>query len=555
MPRIDAFEEDRQAVLEDLGRGEFDYLEVASRVTEARFFRFLLEQGDLKALARTYPTPRKKEEVPLWLYLAKQITLRLHGQHAYATLPYVLHCGGLRDALGPGQVSLTDTEDGQRRLRCEGYNAKNVYERKTPCDPDFVRKLAKDTQAPELMAWFDRDVAAYLHAQGAFDEEGVFVIDGSYLFVPDNPHYEDSDLLRFDGHNHPVSKKEYEELSPAEREKTAWRRCYRGVFLLHLAASAHVFCGLRLLPGRESEVSWLRRLVDGFVAAAGQGVIKLLIFDRGFIDGATISHLKIDHGIDSLFPLKAGMLDWADARRLAEVDGEPWETWTPPAPPSRPEPADRPEVVRRRERARQRTLEELRRESGVEPVTIERVELKQIRDMRLWETLQVPLHVVLLREHRSDGSVSEWALGTTDPALDARGTWRRYAQRTAIEERHRQLKCFWDLTAFRSRAFSLVTAQVVYVLLAYSLIQLFLAKLDRGELNEQTRQRLLGELSFEDDMLVLYSRNRVAYLTPLAYQEALLSLKPGAQRRVLARTRALRERQLLGSELPRRPGI
>ena len=86
MADLNAFENDREAVLADLRRGEFDYVEVASRVTEARLFRYLLDQGKLEQLARTYPTPRKKEEVPLWLYLASQLTLRLHGQHAKRVL-------------------------------------------------------------------------------------------------------------------------------------------------------------------------------------------------------------------------------------------------------------------------------------------------------------------------------------------------------------------------------------------------------------------------------------------------------------------------------------
>ena len=80
MPHLQALEEDRQAVVADFRAGRFDHLEVASRVTEARFFRYLLEEGDLEGLAATYPTPRRKEEVPLWLYLASQITMRLHGQ-------------------------------------------------------------------------------------------------------------------------------------------------------------------------------------------------------------------------------------------------------------------------------------------------------------------------------------------------------------------------------------------------------------------------------------------------------------------------------------------
>jgi len=40
-------------------------------------------------LAETYPTPREKEEVPIWLYLASQISLKLHDA-AYNAFPYVL---------------------------------------------------------------------------------------------------------------------------------------------------------------------------------------------------------------------------------------------------------------------------------------------------------------------------------------------------------------------------------------------------------------------------------------------------------------------------------
>jgi hypothetical protein len=45
----------------------------------------------------------------------------------------------------------------------------------------------------------------------------------------------------------------------------------------------------------------------------------------------------------------------------------------------------------------------------------------------------------------------------------------------------------------------------------------------------------------------------VAYLTPLEHQEALLTLPEDARRRVLAKTRKLRERMLPGVDLPRRP--
>ncbi len=72
---------------------------------------------------------------------------------------------------------------------------------------------------------------------------------------------------------------------------------------------------------------------------------------------------------------------------------------------------------------------------------------------------------------------------------------------------------------------------------------------------KKTRERLMGELRYEDDMVVLYSKNRVAYLTPLQHQEALLSLPERARRKVLAKTKKIRERLLLGTGMPRRPGI
>ena len=100
-----------------------------------------------------------------------------------------------------------------------------------------------------------------------------------------------------------------------------------------------------------------------------------------------------------------------------------------------------------------------------------------------------------------------------------------------------------------------MTAQVTFVLLAYSLLQVFLAKLDRGDLNDMAREKLLGELGYEDDKVVLYSRNHVAYLTPLEHQKELLTLSEGARRRVLARTEQLQDRMVPGAgQHPPRPG-
>ena len=148
------YERDQDFVLGRFREGEFDYLEAASEVVETEFFRHLGAQEILRTLAATYPTPRKKAEVPLWVSLASTLALRLHGVHSFHASPYVVRCGGMLHAFGPtvaAKVSHPDT--GDVTLRCAGFNAKNPYDRQTPCDQDFLRKLARDTPAAALQTW------------------------------------------------------------------------------------------------------------------------------------------------------------------------------------------------------------------------------------------------------------------------------------------------------------------------------------------------------------------------------------------------------------------
>ncbi len=58
------FEDNKPFALEALGNGEFDYMEAASEVFEADFFRFIKAGVLLDELAETCPTPRKKRMCP-----------------------------------------------------------------------------------------------------------------------------------------------------------------------------------------------------------------------------------------------------------------------------------------------------------------------------------------------------------------------------------------------------------------------------------------------------------------------------------------------------------
>jgi hypothetical protein len=204
-----------------------------------------------------------------------------------------------------------------------------------------------------------------------------------------------------------------------------------------------------------------------------------------------------------------------------------------------------------RERKRQETLAR-KRAGQPRPVEVDRVEMKLIPKMRLWDACGVPLQVTVLRKHLTNGEVFEWGLATPRKIEDPLEAWQLYELRAGIEERHRQAKCFWDLTAFRSPDYTLVVNQVVFTLLAYTLIQVFLEKSDREDITGKTRQRMWEELLPRGDKISAYVDNRVAHLNAVDYSDWLLGVSDGARRRLRGRLRALgRQRRDLPDLPPR----
>ena len=529
------FERNDRVVIEAFQRGEFDFLEGVGEIAETDFFRAIAEKKVLEKLADTYPSPCKKHDVPLWVYIAGDISMRFHGVHQFHAFPYVVRSGGMVNAFGPAMGhKVTHPQTGDVTLCCEGFNSKNDYTRQTPCDQDYLRKMAKRTEAASLMQWFNRDVVGIFKQRHAFDPEGIFIGDASYLFVPDNDKYEGSSRLLFDEHNHPVDRKK---VSP-QRGLYTWHRCYKMISLIHTNRRAEFFlyAGIVVTAGKDHECPILYDLVEQFVGFHGKGTLKKLILDRGFLDGPHIGRCKQQWGIDVLIPARRDMDIYQDVVGLARKGQVAFAPWTPPAQHPQPIPLHRPERIKKREEARQRTL--ARRAEAV-PALL-RSEVAVVKAVETFTTCPVPLDVMVNKEVCADGSEDYWVLLSTasisDPALGRKD----YALRTAIEERHRQLKCFSDLESFTSRSFSLIVNQVVFVLLTYSLLQWYLLRIGRRELNTKTRTRTLELLRPAITMVLIYYKSYVAYVSPLEHQELVLTLNEQARKKILAKTRRLR---------------
>jgi len=547
------FENNKPYVIDEFREGRFDYVELASDVAETKFFQFLFNQQLVERLAETYPSPRKRHHVPMWMYLSSQLSLRLHGMHSFHSYPWIIRSGGLIDALGPEVAQREVDDDGNLTIACQGFNERNFYPRQTPCDQDYLRKLARDTETDELERWYNEQAATLFAELGAYDSEGVFIGDGTYLFVPDNPRYEGSQRLLFDEHNHPVSKEEEKRMTPAQRDRCRWRRFYKAVLMLHCdtAGERFVVVGIHVLRKGESEAAAFWPLVDTFVEKM-PGVMKVLLLDRGFINGPQIGRLKTEHGIDTVIPIRSDMDILTDVRGLTELETTPWESYEPTHRPSLPpltsssgaRQTTHP-VVKKRERKRQETLAAQRaaaaEDKETDPSRVrEQTWLARFPELTSWSDCPVPLTGVLSRDLFADGHETTWLLVTTSSEWTARRVRDYYGLRTDIEERHRHVKCFWDLTRFHSTAWSLIVSQTVFVCLTYSLLQLHLLNQGHQELNRRTwptSRRLLPD----GDRVIIYRQQYFGFFTLLEHTELTLSLEGKARREALAKTRRLRQ--------------
>ncbi len=558
-----AFQYDRSFVLGALRRGEIDDLEHVSEAAEADLFRHLLRRGVVQRLAESYPSPRQKQEVPVWIYLSSELSLKLHGAQSYHAFPRILRSGGLIEALGPelGGRKTRHPETGDVTLACPGFNHKNDYDRQTPCDQDFLRKFARDTRAERLHAWFNREVPRCLRSLDLFDPEGLFIGDASYLFVPDNEHYQHSDLLWFDEHNHPVEADQVDRSDPRYQQ----RRCYKLVSLIHLNRQLDFFfvVAARVVAGRRHECPILYDLVEEVVRAVHHGCIKVLIVDRGLIDGKRMGRLKQKFAIDTIVPVRTNMDPYADAIGLTRLRGFAWEPYVPPAAPPPPASASpRPARVEKREAKRQRTLAGRKAKttaaasSAAAPTARTRGPQTLLglgRGLRSWSQCPVPLTAVVNRERDEKGQTHDWVLVSTSPHFTAAHIRSTYELRPAIEERHRQYKCFWDLTRMHSCAFSLVVNQALFVLLAYTLVQAHLVLRQRQQLNRGVWERTWQLLSPSLEVVAVYYRQRFCLLTLAEFGRILLELAEPARAKLREQLRRIEKQQRSLLETARSP--
>jgi len=81
--------------------------------------------------------------------------------------------------------------------------------------------------------------------------------------------------------------------------------------------------------------------------------------------------------------------------------------------------------------------------------------------------------------------------------------------------------------------------QVIFVVLAYSLLQLYLRRKGRAELNRRTVPRIRRQLMPTHSVVILYYMNRFALMSLTEYTQLVLNLGEEARKKVLAKTKQI----------------
>ncbi len=441
------YQKDQKKIEEQLTQGEIDYADLTQWQFPDEFLCFVMERNLLEFMNRTYPNPREKNEVPIWFLICCQFVMRLHQTGNYHHLGFLLNSGSLLTRFG--------FNVGSPRI---GFNDKNKKTRKTAIHADTARKFFKDTSPGEIRQWYRNELQTWFRQQRTFDHRGIFILDQSHLVVPDNKNYKDAVKMPVDEHGQLYAN--IGSLTTEQKQGLIYHPCYTLSTLLNVAMERPQFhvAGYEMGPGNEDELIQANKLVPAFCRQFS-GLMKLLIVDRGYIDGDFIGKIKHDHHVDVLIPLRKNMINAQDSIAIATMENK----WT--------------------------CVEQIKNPQGK---IILKKEIAPVKDLELWNSFKGKMYSCTTRytywDDRQEKYDERYAvLASTKHFMNPNDFILHYDLRVQTEERFRQFKHAWYITEFPSPHESLIESHVCFTLLTYSLLQLYL---QRNELQEKTHQMM-----------------------------------------------------------------
>ena len=511
MDTIKLWARNGEAVRQAIELGELVHLDTASEELTDEFLLFAIQSGLLAKWAEAFPDPRDEPEIGMEVILPAHLAGRFAGLYSLRKTGYVLRSARVLGALGysvevvePAHgLSLRGTSDDKlfsgdvvRKLLVKMEQQVDLSQSAlmAPPAPHVAVKVRQRASrravkqavdaaeaearalnvAEQLVGWYNQHVGGSMLQYARLGRgRRIHILDTTHLEVP-------------------LETGTYECSGVVKNDDGTYARGYKLATLRTLLDSAGLLSQVALAAIQVHDVALCRPLLEKApVLRAGD----LLLEDRGFIDGATVSHLKCQRRVDVILPLKTNMLATQEAVQLADVANQ-WE-----AHPSR---ADQ-------------TIAFVR---GVE---------------HMWAECEVPLNACVIRfwnkkKKRTDHIV----LVTTDLKLSASWMVRHYEERPEIEQDYEQMKSGgWQLNKLSSTRYSEIVFYVLTVVLSYSLYHLFANTQAGTRFADKTRQAIAFEqLRTQRTHIIVYAGGYFEIFETLSFIQMVLHLSPPVQERL-----------------------
>src|SRR6266850_3634847 len=340
MDSIKLWARNGEAVRQAIELGEIAHIETASEELTDEFLLFAIESGLLKSWAGSFPDPRCEPEIAMEVILPAHIAARFAGLYSMRKAGYVLRSARVLGALGysvevvePERgLSLRGTSDDKlfrgdvvRKLLVQMEQQADLSQpvQRPPQEPSVAVKVRERASrraakhpvdeaeaearahkvAEQLVRWYNQQVGVSMLQYARLGR-------GRRLHILDTTHVEV-----------PLETGTYECSGVVKNDDGTYARGYKLATLRTLLDHAGLLSQVALSPIQVHDVALCRPLLEqASVLRAGD----LLLEDRGFLDGATLSHMKRQRRVDVITPLKANMLATQEAIQLAEMAAK-WE--------------------------------------------------------------------------------------------------------------------------------------------------------------------------------------------------------------------------------------
>lgn len=268
------------AVEAAIARGETPRFEAATPTFYDAFFTLADQLGVLAGI-EALADPRQQPFVPLPLLVILTMCRFLHGHPSFRRMGEILlKDQALLERLGVAPV-----------ICAQGYYRNRERQ---PFNEELFSEVFRRLDPEPLQALLAQAVQTLRAVHPDWFREGCFLMDSNHFTLK------------------------------GSREEYKW--C--ALLLVTPQGLFPVAVEFSPVPG-DGETTIGRRVVARALATYGEGFLRLLIMDAGYLDGPWLRELTDDHGIDWVIKAKEGQVVVEEMERLARAQG----VWRPAPPP------------------------------------------------------------------------------------------------------------------------------------------------------------------------------------------------------------------------------